>query len=170
MQSLKKKLTWRHLLVRFFESSFFQISRQKIFQVMAAQNILWNYKYNYCKIYFKSLWYECDKKWNYRLLGSFFFNSTHPSQSFFSKTIPDINKRFFAMCSQVNLWYVKFLVFFVVNRFTGNWCSKTGLHFFQDNQAIFIWEDTFRGSFSGENFWHQLFWHVTPWRVSNYTF
>jgi hypothetical protein len=43
-----------------------------------------------------------------------------PTQSFSSKIKPDINKRFFALCSQVNLWHPKLFVFFVVNRFTVN--------------------------------------------------
>ena len=50
----------------------------------------------------------------YNLFIQLFFNSTHPNQSFFSKTIPDINKRFSPRCSQVNLWHPKLFCFFLL--------------------------------------------------------
>ena len=48
-----------------------------------------------------------SKKFSTKWTQLVFFNMAHPRQSFSSESIPDINKRFFAMCSQVNLWLLK---------------------------------------------------------------
>jgi hypothetical protein len=48
-------------------------------------------------------------------------------QSCFSKTMPDMNKRFAVMC-----------VFFVFDQFAGKWCSKPEFHKWNLSQLIFF--------------------------------